>query len=229
MKAVIGITANYDLEEKTFLLREFYVNSVIQAGGLPLILPATSQGELADEYFNLCNGLLFTGGGDLDPAYFGQAPSARLGTVNPRRDEFEISLARKALACGKAALGICRGCQIMNAAAGGSLIQHIESNLCHDQKAPRDYPIHDIFIANDSQLFRILGSEKIKVNSFHHQAVDQAGEGISLSAYAQDGIAEAIEFKGDSFYLGVQWHPECMTDFSARRLFAALVQRSVQN
>ncbi len=140
--------------------------------------------------------LIFTGGGDLDPSYFGQAPAAMLGDVNPLRDEFEIKLARKALASGQATLGICRGCQILNVAAGGSLIQHITTDLCHEQKAPRDYPIHDIFIASDSQLSRILGSEKIRVNSFHHQAVDQAGDGIFCSAYAQDGTVEAIEFRG---------------------------------
>lgn len=225
MRAVIGITANYHLEEKTLTLREYYINSVLRAGGMPLILAA--QTELLDNYINLCDGILFTGGGDLDPCYFGQAPAVMLGEVNPRRDEFEINLAHKMLASGKAALGICRGCQIMNVAAGGSLIQHLDSDLCHQQKAPRDYPIHDIFIASNSQLFRILGSDKIKVNSFHHQAVDQPGNGIYYSAYAQDGTVEAIEYPGHPFYLGVQWHPECMSDFSAQRLFTALVQKSI--
>lgn len=225
MRAVIGITANYYREEKTLALREYYIDSVIRAGGMPLIL--AEQAELVDDYLNLCDGILFTGGGDLDPCYFGQAPAVLLGEVNPRRDEFEISLARKALVCGKAALGICRGCQIMNVAAGGNLIQHLATDLCHQQKAPRDYPIHDIFIASDSQLSRILGSDKIRVNSFHHQAVDQPGDGINCSAYARDGTVEAIEFQGKAFYLGVQWHPECMSDIFAPRLFAALVQRSI--
>lgn len=227
MKPVIGITANYNMEEKTFTLREYYVNSVIRAGGLPLILAA--QTGFVEDYLKLCDGIIFTGGGDPDPYYFGQDPSAHLGEVNPLRDEFEIKLARKVLASGQAALGICRGCQIMNVAAGGSLIQHLSTDLCHEQKAPRDYPIHDIFIASDSQLSRILGSEKIRVNSFHHQAVDQPGDGIYRSAYAQDGTVEAIEYQGDAFYLGVQWHPECMSDLSALKLFAALVQKSIQS
>lgn len=224
MKPVIGITANYYLEEKTFALRDYYVNSVIHAGGMPLILAA--QAALVEDYLNVCDGFIFSGGGDLDPRYFGQSPCAMLGEVNPFRDEFEIKLAKKVLASGQAALGICRGCQILNVAAGGNLIQHLASELCHDQKAPRDYPIHDIFIASDSQLHRILGSDKISVNSFHHQAVDQPGDGLIRSAYAQDGTVEAIELRGDSFYLGVQWHPECMSDQAAQRLFAALVQQS---
>lgn len=226
MKPLIGITGNYELDEKRHTLRAFYTDSIIRAGGVPLILPALPA--FIEEYLNICQGILFTGGGDLDPVYFGQAPSVRLGEVNPPRDEFEIDLARKIFTAGKPALGICRGCQIMNVAVGGSLIQDLVTDLCHDQKAPRDYPIHDIFIANDSQLFAILGSDKIKVNSFHHQAVDQPGEGMRISALAQDGTAEAIEHAGSSFYIGVQWHPEGMTDEFSARLFSAFVKRSVQ-
>lgn len=226
MKPLIGITGNYELDEKRHTLRAFYTDSIIRAGGVPLILPPLPA--FIEEYLNICRGILFTGGGDLDPAYFGQAPSARLGEVNPPRDTFEIDLARKVFTVGKPALGICRGCQIMNVAAGGSLIQDIASELCHDQKAPREYPIHDIFIANDSQLFAILGSEKIRVNSFHHQAVDQPGEGMRISALAEDGTAEAIEHTGSPFYIGVQWHPEGMTDEFSARLFSAFVNQSVQ-
>lgn len=227
MKPIIGITANYELAETRYSLRAYYVNAIFQAGGIPLILAA--QTTVIEEYLQICNGLLFTGGGDLDPCYFGQLPSPQLGEINPLRDVFEIELAEKARLGGKASLGICRGCQIMNVAAGGSLIQHLSSDLCHDQKAPRNYPIHDIFIASDSLLYNILGQDQIKVNSFHHQAVDQAGKGIRYSAHAQDGIVEAIEQQGDGFYLGVQWHPECMTDLFAQKLFCALIQRSVQN
>lgn len=188
-----------------------------------MILPALSA--CMGEYISICHGILFSGGGDLDPDYFGQAPSVRLGEVNPPRDAFEIDLARKVFLAGKPALGICRGCQIMNVAAGGSLVQDLVSGLCHDQKAPREYPIHDIFIANDSQLFAILGSEKIKVNSFHHQAVDQPGQGMRISAQAQDGTAEAVEYTGSPFYIGVQWHPEGLTDDYSTRLFAAFITR----
>lgn len=227
MKPLIGITGNYELEEKRHTLRAFYTDSIIRAGGVPLILPA--QLDFIEDYLRICHGILFTGGGDLDPAYFGQAPSAHLGEINPPRDAFEIELARSILTLGKPALGICRGCQIMNVAAGGSLIQDLAGDFCHDQKAPREYPIHDIFIAKDSQLSAILGSDKIKVNSFHHQAVDQPGQGMCVSALAQDGTAEAIELYGHPFFVGVQWHPEGMTDEFSARLFSAFVSRSVQS
>ncbi len=226
MKPIIGITSNYNLEENSFGLREYYVSSVSEAGGIPVILPAICQEERLDDYIRICDGFIFSGGGDLDPNYFGESALYHLGEVNPLRDEFEIELARRALTSGKAALGICRGCQIMNVAAGGTLIQHIPTNLCHMQKAPRNYPFHDIFIENDSQLARILESTHIRVNSFHHQAVGRAGQNIFLCAYAQDGTVEAVEGRGDLFYLGVQWHPECMQDLPARRLFTALIEKS---
>lgn len=226
MKPVIGITANYDHEQKNFLLREFYAFSVSQAGGIPLILPVINQDNMADSYLKLCDGFVFSGGGDLDPCYFGQSPSNKLGEINPWRDQFEIELARQVLVSRRAALGICRGCQIMNVAAGGTLTQNLETSICHMQKAPRDYPFHDIFIERDSLLAGILQCQQVRVNSFHHQAVDQSGQDISLCAYAADGTVEALEGNGDLFYLGVQWHPECMTDVSASRLFRALIEKS---
>ncbi len=226
MKPVIGITANYDGDQNNYRLREYYVHSVGKAGGIPIILPALGQEDLLEEHWRICDGFLFSGGGDLDPFYFGQLPSPELKEINPLRDAFEIRLARKVLVSGKAALGICRGCQIMNIAAGGTLIQNLATDLCHMQKAPRNYPFHDIFIESDSQLARILEGHRIRVNSFHHQAIEQAGEGIYLSAYASDGTVEALEGRGDLFYLGVQWHPECMDDPTAQRLFTALVEKS---
>ncbi|HEX3011775.1 MAG TPA: gamma-glutamyl-gamma-aminobutyrate hydrolase family protein, partial [Syntrophomonadaceae bacterium] len=204
MKPVIGITGNYDEKEKNFTLRKYYIDSILEAGGIPIILPAVSEEAWLEEYLRLCDGLVFSGGGDADPYYFGQPAQAGLGEVNPRRDEFEIKLALKALTSNKAALGICRGCQIMNIAAGGTVIQDLETDLCHDQRAPRDYPIHDIFIESHSRLARIVESTHIRVNSFHHQAVDRAGQNILLCAYAQDGTVEALEGRGGLFYLGVQ-------------------------
>lgn len=223
---MIGITANYYIDDDNFAVREYYVHSVSGAGGIPFILPPIREEQILEEYLRICDGFVFSGGGDLDPYYFGQLPSAQLGEVNPRRDAFEIKLAQKVRSSGRAALGICRGCQIMNVAAGGTLVQHLETDLCHMQKAPRDYPFHDIFIERDCQLARILKCNQIRVNSFHHQAVEQAGKDISLCAYASDGTVEALEGRGDLFYLGVQWHPECMTDKAAYRLFAALVEKS---
>lgn len=226
MQPVIGITCNYNQTEYQFCLREYYCDSISAAGGLPLILPVARQIELGAAYFHLCDGILFSGGGDADPYLFGQSADKDLGEVNPRRDEFEIQLARMALAGGKPALGICRGCQILNIAAGGTIVQDIKSGLMHDQKAPRDYPIHDILIESGSLLENIMQTDRIRVNSFHHQAIDKAGDNMEICAFAGDGIAEAVESRIGSFYLGVQWHPECMKDQYSRNLFLALVEKS---
>lgn len=226
MKPVIGITANYYLDENNFAVREYYVYSVYEAGGIPIILPPLQEEDSLEGYLQICDGFVFSGGGDLAPYCFGQLPSVGLGEVNPVRDTFEIKLAQAILSVGIPVLGICRGCQIMNAAAGGTLIQHLQTDFCHMQKAPRDYPFHDIFIESGSQLARILQSCHIRVNSFHHQAIDKAGRDVFLSAYAPDGTVEALEGKAGLFYLGVQWHPECMHDIFSRRLFSALVEKS---
>lgn len=226
MKPLIGITSNYYLDENNFAVREYYVYSVYEAGGIPIILPPLENEDSLQGYLQICDGFIFSGGGDPDPYYFKQLPKVGLGEVNPRRDTFEIKLAQAIVSIRLPVLGICRGCQIMNVAAGGTLIQDLQTDLCHMQKAPRDYPFHDIFIESDSQLARIVQSCHIRVNSFHHQAIDKAGRDVFLSAYAPDGTVEAIEGREGLFYLGVQWHPECMHDIFSRRLFSDLVEKS---
>lgn len=227
MRPIIGITCNYDQSCGWFCLRDYYTDSVSGAGGMPLLLPAVRSLELCPHYLEICDGVLLSGGGDVDPFWFGQTADEELGEIDPVRDAFEIKLAQLALAAGKPVLGICRGCQIMNIAAGGTLMQDIKSGRMHEQKAPRDYPIHDILIEEGSRLNRIMGTDRIRVNSFHHQAIDVPGENMVISAWAaDDGIVEAIESRDKPFYLGVQWHPECMRDYYSHNLFAALVEKS---
>jgi len=226
LRPVIGITCNYVQTANLLSLRDAYAESIYMAGGLPLILPVASQQDLCRQYFDLCDGFLFSGGGDADPYWFGQTADRDLGEVSPLRDAFEIQLARMALATGKPALGICRGCQILSIADGGTILQDIKSKQLHDQKAPRDYPIHDILIESGSLLASIVQSDCIRVNSFHHQAIDKAGDNLIISAWARDGIAEAVEGRNGFFYLGVQWHPECLQDICSQRLFAALTEQS---
>ncbi|HWQ77112.1 MAG TPA: gamma-glutamyl-gamma-aminobutyrate hydrolase family protein, partial [Syntrophomonas sp.] len=225
MRPVIGITCNYDQSGGLFCLRDYYTYAVSEAGGMSLLLPAVCDLELCPHYLEVCDGVLLSGGGDVDPFWFGQDADMELGEINPARDAFEIRLAQLALSRGKPALGICRGCQIMNIAAGGTLVQDIKSSRLHEQIAPRDYPIHDILIEEGSRLNRIMGTDRIRVNSFHHQAIDVPGENMAISAWATDGIVEAIESRDKPFYLGVQWHPECMRDHYSHNLFAALVEK----
>jgi len=222
MKPVIGITGNYQLENNCFLYKDFYISSITDAGGIAVLLPATMDEGLIEDYLCICQGFIFSGGGDLDPVYWGELPHPECGEIDPLRDRFELSLARKALVFPKAVLGICRGCQILNVAAGGSLVQDITSPMSHTQKAPRNHSFHDIFIEKDSRLGIIVGDEHIRVNSFHHQAVRQPGRGLHITALADDGTVEAVESLEYPFYIGVQWHPECLVDEYSARLFAAL-------
>jgi len=221
MKPVIGITGNYQSEANSFMLKDFYVTAIVNAGGIAVLLPSTLDETLIEDYYSLCQGLLLSGGGDLDPVYWGELPGLKAGEIDPMRDRFELSLARKALQGRKAIFGICRGCQVLNIAAGGSLVQDINSSMSHMQKAPRPYPFHDIFIEKNSQLRCIIGNDRVRVNSFHHQAVKKTGRGLSITAMAGDGTAEAVESQEHPFYLGVQWHPECMQDEISARLFMA--------
>jgi putative glutamine amidotransferase len=229
MKPVIGITANFQMENNSFWLKDYYTESIINAGGIAVILPSTDDEVLLTEYLDLCQGFLFSGGGDLDPAYWGELTSHESGEILPQRDRFELCLARKGFVTQKACLGICRGCQVLNVALGGSLLQDIKSSMSHNQKAPRDYAIHDIFIELNSQLHRMINNEMIRVNSFHHQAISKLGRSLTIAAMAADGTAEAIESCEHPFYLGVQWHPECLTDEYSARLFKSLTAAAIPN
>ena len=187
-----------------------YSEAVVLAGGLP-IMTAALDPDLAPLYASMADGLLLTGGGDVDPAEFAQGPSRDLGAVDPVRDAFEIALYRAYRQAGKPILGICRGVQLINVAEGGSLIQHlpaVDGSWQHDQRDLRGTPFHHVDLAPDSRLADAFGSSRIRTNSFHHQAVDRVGAGLKVVARAGDGTIEALEGDGDPFLVGVQWHPE---------------------
>ena len=223
MKPMIGITGTSQPENNILIYKDFYVTAIHKAGGIAILLPPTRDDQLIMEYFTICQGLSFSGGDDFEYGYWKELTRPDSGAINPLRDQFELSLAKKALATPKPVLGICRGCQLLNIAAGGSLWQDIKSPMCHDQKAPRNYPIHDILIGNNNSLHRIMQTDRIRVNSFHHQAVKRIGRGLIITALAEDGTVEAIEKPLHPFYIGVQWHPECLQDKYSDRLFEAFV------
>lgn len=228
MKPIIGISADYNWETGKHCLGEGYVASVRQAGGSVMILPPGDNEALIEEYLEICHGLILSGGGDIDPIFWNEGPSFHLGEINPRRDSFELALAKRAMELDLPVLGICRGCQLLNVAAGGTLIQHIASGFCHDQKAPRDYPVHAIVIEPETILERIIGLREIRVNSFHHQAIGVPGQGFTITARAADGTVEAIESRAHRFALGLQWHPETMNDPLSQRIFYRLVRVSAE-
>ena len=209
----VGITIGLDKRRKgTFLLRHDYVRSVDRAGGLPLVLAPVGPDRVGD-MLDRVRALVLTGGSDLEPLFYGAEPHPKLGDVVHERDVFEMALTSEALKRDMPILGICRGHQILNVAAGGTLIQDIPSEVKgaeqhHDPERAHWEAVHDIRILPGTRLHAILGKEKVAVNSFHHQAVEKLGAGLQASAWADgDRVIEGIEMPG-RFVMGVQWHPE---------------------
>ncbi len=231
-KPVIGITAAFDFEKCTSNLRDDYYEAIIQCGAVPVLIPVTEVKGVWVEYLDICDGIVLSGGPDIDAMYFGQNNMPYAGEISPVRDIMELFLAKQALAMDKPILGICRGIQVLNIAAGGSIFQDIyaENNpdrklMQHRQSAPRWYQIHNINIVENTCLFGIYGKEALRVNSFHHQAVNEAAPGFTINAYSEDGIIEAVSNENKKFALGVQWHPENLwrKDKKHLKLFERLI------
>jgi putative glutamine amidotransferase len=212
MRPVIGITLGDGDEPGMHAMREDYVRSVEQAGGVPVVLPPVRP-EDVPAILDRLDGILLSGGVDVDPALYGQAPHAKLGRVNRRRDDFELALTADALRRDVPILAICRGHQVLNVATGGTLVQDIASTIegamRHEGKGPRSRHSHQVEVTAGSRLREILGAGSCPVNSLHHQAVDRLGDGLVASALCpDDGIVEGLEMPGRRFVVGVQWHPE---------------------
>jgi putative glutamine amidotransferase len=209
-----------------------YIRAVQEAGGIPLLLPPHLTAQVQAALWERLDGLVLTGGGDIDPARFEQPRHAKTDDVAPARDELELSLTRRALDEEMPVFAICRGLQVLNVALGGTLVQDLASerpgSLQHSQRQPRHEPTHVVKVMGEgTRLGRVLGSLEVNVNSMHHQAIDRLGFGLREVAWAPDGVIEGIEMPGDDhFVLGVQWHPEELVghDQTARNLFTALVE-----
>lgn len=209
-----------------------YISAVEDAGAVPFIIPVSNDLEKTKKLIDLCDGLLFPGGEDIDPGYYGENPNKNLGEIRPEVDKFLFHSLLYALEQRKPALGICKGMQMMVVATGGSLYQDIysqreEETFLHCQSGRRTYGVHQVQIDKDSRLFQILETGQIATNSMHHQSVRTLGKGLRLSAHTEDGIVEAVESL-DGRLIGVQWHPEEMVPESGamKRLFKNLVQRA---
>jgi len=236
-RPVIGISAysqsarwgSWDLP--AILLPKRYTDMVIRAGGLPVLLPPADG---VTDVLPRLDGLVLSGGGDLDPALYGAEPHAEAGPPNPARDRAELELCKAALASGLPVLGICRGLQVINVALGGTLHQHLPDLVGNDSHSPEaaGYGSHKVSVASGSQLSAILGRTEAAVPTHHHQAIDRLGAGLVATAWTDDGVIEAAEFgqpdadtPGSGFMVAVQWHPEAGDDPS---LFAALIAAASQ-
>lgn len=233
-----------EMRIRTYVSRKYF-HAVQKAGGDPILLPApvfNGDGDaesyyeyFAERYLDLVDGLLLPGGEDVHPKFQGEDPVRALDLVNPFRDQFELTLVKKA---GKdyamPVLGICRGCQVMAIAMGGKVHQDIAdvATMQHSQKAPRWSPSHRIIVAPGSKLEAALDAEGATVytNSFHHQAIKNVPKGFKATAKTADGTVEAIEMSTGRFFIGVQWHPEetCDGDRFSQNLFAAFIKAATK-
>lgn len=195
-----------------------YALALTSAGAVPLLAPNVDA-ALAEVYAERADGLLLTGGVDIDPYLYDARPEPGLGTVDRRRDAFELALYRAFRALGKPVLGICRGIQLLNVAHGGNLHQHLPDVVDTEQHVQKDVtgaPLQRVALTPGSRLAAGFGTTDLYVNSFHHQAVDRVGDGLVATARSEDGIVEALEIDdgahGDAFVVAVQWHPEMCWD-----------------
>ncbi len=226
---LIGVVPN--LEEKRKLsVNQDYIDAVIRAGGTPVIFPMTEDEAAMAALLDRVDGLLLTGGVDVEPERYGEEKRACCGECTPERDRMELPLCRMAVARDMPLLAICRGLQVLSCALGGTLYQDLAEEFspvlrhpCYETPAEA---VHEVHVTENSLLASITGSGSLGVNSRHHQGIRAPGQGLVISAKAPDGLAEAVEMPDRRFVLAVQWHPESM---SARvpvqqRLFDAFVR-----
>jgi putative glutamine amidotransferase len=238
IRPLIGITTYRTTNEShnpILALGENYVQALSQAGALPVLVPLGLPDDQLDGILARLDGILFSGGGDIDPAAFKVESVPQVKGVDPDRDRVEIRLVKTALSEGLPFLGICRGQQVINIALGGTLYTHIADQhpqaLKHDYYPdwPRDHLPHAVRVESDSHLAAILGTTNPEVNSLHHQGVRDLGAGLQAIAWAPDNLIEAVELLDHPFGLAVQWHPEWLTAYAPMRaLFQAFVKAATR-
>lgn len=236
---IIGITCGtsiHDRERERLQdrLNCAYSRAIAMAGGVPVILPNLDDPAYVDAILGRVDGVLLSGGADVDPARFGEQILNETVEVDPLRDSAELPLIERAVSRDMPILAICRGIQSLNIALGGSIYQdipaQIPSNIEHKQTAPRHEASHEVEAAGGSLFERIVGAAPIRVNSFHHQALKEIAPRLAISARGPDGVVEAVEDRDARFLLAVQFHPEELVGWSepCRALFRALVEASAR-
>ena len=228
MKPIIGVIGAVLSDDRSIVLNN-YIRSIERAGAMPIVLPVTESAEHAMRFAAMCDGFLFTGGVDIDPARYGEEKEAVCGEVCHARDQFEFFVFPYLFATNKPILGICRGCQLLNVALGGTLYQDIpsmiKSDLIHRQGEPHFKPSHDVYLIEGTPLYDLMGSTCIPVNSFHHQCAKVLGKELICMARADDGVTEAFYHPTHRFLWGIQWHPERSVecDENSKKIFGVFV------
>ncbi len=228
MKPIIGLTSQFEylVNRKFSKLNYTYVDATIKGGGVPMIIPILKELADIDMYLDLVDGIIFTGGEDISPLEFGEEPIREVDRICYDRDSMEMELFKRAYERKMPILGICRGLQLINVALGGTLYQDINRQLPNSNGHISTYNIergyHFIKIIDDTILYDVIGENKIRVNSQHHQSVKELGRDLRVNALAYDGVVEGIESTNGNFVLGVQFHPEAM--ISEHREFVNVFQ-----
>ncbi len=244
-KPIIGITSNFTSNDEVGklaklgaplqqwqLIADDYISAIESAGGVPVILPAVENVENLLPVLSVLDGLVMTGGNDVNPLLYNEVPIASLGEISIKRDDTEFNLVTKAINdFSMPIIGICRGCQLLNVVKGGTLHQDLVVEKVtereHFQLAyPKNYGCQKAIVEENSRLYSILQETEIKINSFHHQGVNKVGQDLVVTAKGEDGVVEAIENIGDRFIMGLQWHPEMMgtENNSFFKLFEAFIK-----
>ena len=232
LKPLIGITTRNGRDadgHPLTALQHTYTKAIVQAGGLPILIPSMLAEEDFLDLYSRVAGILFTGGGDVSLGYFNGSDHPRIGEVDEARDATEISLMRAAVNDGKPVLGICRGAQVMNIALGGTLYTHIYDQLkgALDHAYPGDLRrvlVHPVNVDETSRSAGIFGETLLNVNSLHHQGLKDIAPGLRPTGYAPDGLVEVVEITDHPYAVAVQWHPEWLTDqVPMQRLFKSFV------
>ncbi len=210
-----------------------YVSSIVDAGGIPVLIPLNLSTDDLDVLLSRLDGVLFTGGYDIDPRLYGSLPHPKVEGVDIDRDRTEIHLAQALIQLGKPLFGICRGCQVINVSLGGSLYEDLPEQFNHDiqhdrHDRPRNYLAHSVDVHSASRLASILAVSPARVNSLHHQGVKKLAHGLKISATASDGLVEAFELENYPYGLAVQWHPEELQEHEPMRALFQSFVRSCQ-
>lgn len=230
-KPVIALTPYYNTETDEPYMRPAYLKAIRAVGGLPIILPLDLTKEDMEQLMNSCDAVLFTGGPDIHPFFFGEDTQAHCGNVCLKRDNLEFALLEIAMKHQKPILGVCRGAQMLNVGLGGNIYQDIPSQfpqefpIAHAQPFKYEIPSHKVKVISGTLLASITQTPSISVNSMHHQAVRNVAPGLIASGFAAGGLIECIEKPDYPFFLGVQWHPEYLweEDAAMKRLFQMFV------
>lgn len=214
----IGVLPLYDTKKESrwnsIWMFPGYIDGMMAAGGMPYILPLIDDVREIVKFVDEFDGFLFTGGQDVDPQMYGQPMFSWCNEISPEKDHMESVLLKEVMARDKPLFGVCRGLQLINVVLGGTLHQDLEripettQTIQHNQKTSFIHPVHDIIIEPGTKLYDIVNKERIRVNSMHHQGVDTLGEGLTISAKAEDSLVEAVEIDGMRYGVAVQWHPE---------------------